>query len=42
MEANKIDAALAERFSEQPIEYHPLTENMPVNMPAGNLNLYLL
>lgn len=37
MEANKIDAALAERFSEQPNEYVPSAEALPVNMPAGNL-----
>lgn len=34
-EANKIDNALAERFSERPNEYTPTTELMPVNMPSG-------
>lgn len=33
-EANKIDSALAERFSERPVEYTPTTEIMPVNMPS--------
>ncbi|XP_047024489.1 DNA topoisomerase 3-alpha [Helicoverpa zea] len=34
-EANKIDAALAERFSEQPTEYVPSAENLPVSMPSA-------
>ncbi|KAH9636384.1 hypothetical protein HF086_011241 [Spodoptera exigua] len=34
-EANKIDAALAERFREQPNEYVPSTESLPVNMPSA-------
>ncbi|KAL4716258.1 hypothetical protein ACJJTC_004752 [Scirpophaga incertulas] len=33
-EANKIDSALAERFSERPIEYHPSTNNMPIDQPS--------
>ncbi|KAL0841388.1 hypothetical protein ABMA28_015083 [Loxostege sticticalis] len=33
-EANKIDSALAERFSERPNEYTPSTENLPVEMPS--------
>ncbi|XP_049869431.1 DNA topoisomerase 3-alpha [Pectinophora gossypiella] len=33
-EANKIDAALAERFSERPNEYTPSVENMP-DMPSA-------
>ncbi|XP_028178062.1 DNA topoisomerase 3-alpha [Ostrinia furnacalis] len=33
-EANKIDSALAERFSERPNEYTPSTENLPVQMPS--------
>ncbi|CAK1596337.1 unnamed protein product [Parnassius mnemosyne] len=33
-EANKIDNALAERFSERPNEYVPTTETLPVDMPT--------
>ncbi|CAB3229933.1 unnamed protein product [Arctia plantaginis] len=35
MEANKIDAALAERFCERPNEYVPTAETLPINMPAA-------
>ncbi|XP_022831153.1 DNA topoisomerase 3-alpha [Spodoptera litura] len=35
LEANKIDAALAERFREQPNEYVPSTESLPVSMPSA-------
>lgn len=38
-EANKIDAALAERFREQPNEYVPSTESLPVSMPSGKYNI---
>ncbi|XP_026324696.1 DNA topoisomerase 3-alpha isoform X2 [Hyposmocoma kahamanoa] len=33
-EANKIDLALGERFSERPNEYIPTTENLPANLPS--------
>ncbi|CAK1547296.1 unnamed protein product [Leptosia nina] len=33
-EANKIDGALAERFSERPIEYTPTVETMPRDIPS--------
>ncbi|KAJ0177307.1 hypothetical protein K1T71_007316 [Dendrolimus kikuchii] len=33
-EANKIDSALGERFSERPNDYTPTTELMPANMPS--------
>ncbi|CAH2980191.1 unnamed protein product [Chilo suppressalis] len=34
-EANKIDNALAERFSERPNEYNPSSEILPIEMPSA-------
>ncbi|XP_073945480.1 DNA topoisomerase 3-alpha-like isoform X2 [Choristoneura fumiferana] len=34
-EANKIDAALAERFCERPAQYNPGTDALPIDMPSA-------